>query len=770
MSVDPSAFPKVLTLYLALSQYPILAPDIRARMRQEIFKRGVISPEAFEAEVQEKAVQSQRLEGLGGPENEEPPDVWRQRTAIVRDNLTDFYFAYNLPYERFEQILKEVLSRRVQPEEILPSIHPELAPWDMLFAHGEAYETLPPAKQKLAEHHLKEIKVVLIKAMISDHLPYLGMAKEWFDIADLKAIRNRRIGRGKIGGKAAGLMLAECILRKSADPDLLSSLRFPQSWFLGADVFYQFAQLNRLLHFANQKYKPEDEIRAEFPAILEDFSRGAFPDEILESLRHLLDRAGDSPLIVRSSSLLEDSYGTSFAGKYDSYFCPNQGSPEQNLTDLAQAIKRIYASVYNPDVILYRRKVGLIDYDERMAILIQDAQGRRVGSYFLPDAAGVAFSHNPFRWSPRIDRQEGFLRMVYGLGTRAVERAGQDYTRLVALSHPSLRPEATASEIRRYSQRLVDLIHLEANTFKTLPASDILGPGTPGLRAIVQRFEQDEVRELVSLPPNLAGENLIITFDGLLRRTSFPQNMRRLLRTLEDAYAGPVDTEFVALLHEEDAGAPQVTIHLLQCRPQSRLHPKLATLPEDIPTERRIFYTRWMVPEGTVSGIRYVIYISPEAYKALDTLSERSQLAQLVGRLNRRLEGQTFILVGPGRWGSRSPEAGMPVGYGDIHNASALIELVDVGEGLAPSHGTHFFQDLVESQIFPLALDLSDPATEFRREFFEKGGNVLADLLPQEAAWASVVRVMDIHAATDGHLMDLVMDGEAGEALAYLTT
>jgi len=128
--------------------------------------------------------------------------------------------------------------------------------------------------------------------------------------------------------------------------------------------------------------------------------------------------------------------------------------------------------------------VGLIDYDERMAILIQDTQGRRVGSYFLPDAAGVAFSHNPFRWSPRIDRQEGFLRMVYGLGTRAVERAGQDYTRLVALSHPSLRPEATASEIRRYSQRLVDLIHLEANTFKTLPASDILGPGTPHRPAI----------------------------------------------------------------------------------------------------------------------------------------------------------------------------------------------------------------------------------------------------------------------------------------------
>ncbi|MGD8865342.1 MAG: PEP/pyruvate-binding domain-containing protein, partial [Anaerolineales bacterium] len=339
MTVDSGGFPKVLTLYLAISQYPILGPKIRERMRQELFQRGVITPEDFEAEAREKAVQSQIREGLGDSLGQEPTDSWRQRLGIIRDNLTDFYFAYNLPFEQFEKILKEVLSGRVPTEEVVLTIHPELAPWDMLFAQGEMYENSPPEKRESVAHHLKEIKVVLIKAMISDHLPYLAIAREWFDIADLKNIREHRIGRGKIGGKAAGVMLADTVLRKSADPELKPFLHVPPSWFLGADVFYQFSQVNGLLRFANQKYRTEEEIRTDYPAIESVFLDGQFPTEIVESLRSLLETVGSKPLIVRSSSLLEDSYGTSFAGKYESYFCANQGDPDQNLADLLNAVQ-----------------------------------------------------------------------------------------------------------------------------------------------------------------------------------------------------------------------------------------------------------------------------------------------------------------------------------------------------------------------------------------------------------------------------------------------
>ena len=768
MTVDSGGFPKVLTLYLAISQYPILGPHIRERMRQELFQRGVISPEDFETEAREKAVQSQIREGLADSLGQEPLDAWRQRLGIIRDNLTDFYFAYNLPFEHFEAILKEVLAGRMPTEDVVLTIHPELAPWDMLFAQGELYENSPPEKRESVKHHLKEIKVVLIKAMISDHLAYLAIAREWFDIADLQSIREHRVGRGKIGGKAAGVMLAHTVLRKSADPELKAYMHVPPSWFLGADVFYQFSQMNGLLRYANQKYRAEEEIRKDYPSIESTFLDGEFPLDIIDSIRSLLEVVGEAPLIVRSSSLLEDSYGTSFAGKYESYFCANQGDPEQNLADLLNAVKKIYASVYNPDVLLYRRKVGLIDYDERMAVLIQEVQGSKRGSYFLPDAAGVAFSRNEFRWSPRIDREAGFLRMVWGLGTRAVDHLGNDYPRLVALSHPGLRPEASPRDILRYSQHEVDLIDLSENTFRTLPVGEALKAPNPNLRWIVQRHEQGSLGDLMRNPTAPDSEDLVVTFEGLLSRTSLPGRMRQLLRTLEAAYHGPVDTEFTIDLRSGDDGKPEAHIHLLQCRPQSHLQDMEVELPQDVPEERILFTSHRMVPDGKVSDIHYVVYVCPKPYNELATPAQKSQIARLIGRINQRLEDERFILIGPGRWGSSNPDIGIPVGYGDIYHARALIEVADDEQAPEPSYGTHFFQDLVESHIFPLAVTAAERSSIFNRAFFEESENSLEKVLPEESNWATYVHLIDVRAQAPGNTLELIMDGEAGEAIAYL--
>jgi hypothetical protein len=768
MTVDSGGFPKVLTLYLAISQYPILGPKIRERMRQELFQRGVISPEDFETEAREKAVQSQIREGLGDSLGQEPSESWRQRLGIIRDNLTDFYFAYNLPFEQFEEILKEILSGRVPTEDVVLTIHPELAPWDMLFAQGEMYENSPPDKRESVEHHLKEIKVVLIKAMISDHLPYLAIAREWFDIADLKNIRGHRIGRGKIGGKAAGVMLADTVLRKSADLELKKFLHVPPSWFLGADVFYQFSQLNGLLRFANQKYRPEEEIRADYSTIEGIFLGGQFPADIVESLYDLLESVADAPLIVRSSSLLEDSYGTSFAGKYDSYFCANQGSLDENLDELLGAIKKIYASVYNPDVLLYRREVGLIDYDERMAVLIQEVQGSKRGRYFLPDGAGVAFSRNEFRWSPRIDREAGFLRLVWGLGTRAVEHLGNDYPRLVALSHPSLRPEASPRDILRYSQHEVDTIDLVDNTFRTVTIQEAFKAPNPSLRWIAQRHEQGSLGDLMRTPTAPDAEDLVITFESLLSRTELPGRMRQLLRTLEAAYKGPVDIEFTIKLEGGHAEKPEVHIHLLQCRPQSHLQQMDVELPTDVAEEQIVFTSHRMVPDGKVLDIEYVIYVHPGPYHEQATPAQKTRIARLIGHINHRLEGHRFILIGPGRWGSNNADIGIPVGYGDIYHARALIELAEGEQAPEPSYGTHFFQDLVEAHIFPLAVKAANADSSFNRAFFEDAENSLEELLPEESDWASFVHLIDVRKEHPGYALDLVMDGEAGEAIAYL--
>jgi hypothetical protein len=763
---------KALRIYLALIQYPILSTQIRAHMRRELFARGIISQQAFEAEVREQAIRSQAREALQDPFLEEPSDVWELRLIRVRDHLTDFYFAHNLPYDLFESLVREVLTERgAKAQELLVSFNPELAPQSMLFEQASYIETLPEAERAQTDARLREIKVVLIRTMISDQLAYVNIAKDWFTISDLRKIRAQKIGGGKIGGKSAGMLLAKRILEEVADDQLLRHVHIPESYFLGADVTYQYMSLNRLLHWSDQKYKSEEEIRSQFPQIQKDFLIGEFPLESLEKLRELLQKIGNKPLIVRSSSLLEDSFGTSFAGKYESHFCPNQGTLEQNLLHLVQSIKRIYASIFNPDALLYRHSKGLQDYDERMAILIQVVQGARMGRYFLPHAAGVAFSRNLFRWSPKIRREDGFMRMVWGLGTRAVDRVGNDYPRLVALSHPLMQPGASPEEIRRYSQQFVDLIDLEDNEFKTLPIKDVLDPNYPILRYIAQVDEDGYLAPIRSRIIDKDPRDLVLTYDELFRRTSLADRMRTILKILEENYRGPVDTEFTIHISNPDALHPQVDISLLQCRPQSHLQENKAQYPQSLNPADIIFSTQRVVPEGSIEGIRYVIFVPPEDYYAIDSSHKRAAVRQAICDLNALLSNQTFICLGPGRWGSTNPDLGVPVGYSDIYNTKALVEISGGGTGIAPepSFGTHFFQDLVEANIYPLAIYLDDENVEFNRKFFYKTPNQLGKFLPDRGQLDRYLRLIDVKAIRPNHTIKLIMDDEKSRAVAFLS-
>jgi hypothetical protein len=771
MTLPPVSTDRVLHIYLSLAQYPILSTQIRARMRRELFNRGVITSQAFEAEIREKAIQSQALEGLHNPFGEEPTDVWELRLMRIREHMTDFYFAYNLPYSLFEQLVRETFSERgAQAKDLLISFNPELAPQNMLFEQAVAIEKMPKEERQQAEARLQEIKVVLIRTMISDQLAYVKIAKEWFTIADLQEIRNRKIGGGKIGGKAAGMLLAARILSDVAGDEVRASLRIPESYFLGADLMYTFLALNGLIHWADQKYKLEEQILAEYSTIQKEFLAGQFPPDILEKLRGLLDHVGNKPLIVRSSSLLEDNLGTSFAGKYESHFCPNQGTPEENLRNLTQAIQHIYASILNPDALLYRRAKGLQDYDERMAILIQVVQGEQYGRYYMPHAAGVAFSRNLYRWSPQIRRDDGFLRLVWGLGTRAVDRVGNDYPRLVALSHPMLHPEASPKAIRRYSQQYVDLIDLEDNQFKSLPIRQVIEPRYPLMRYL---FQVDQGGYLVPMRVMLRESDagsLVLTFDEFLRRTPLARRMTRMLQLLEQHYEGPVDTEFTVSVVDPNAVNPEIEITLLQCRPQSHLMESVARLPAQLREEDIVFSTRRMAPQGRVSRIEYIIFVEPDGYYHLATPLARARIGRVIGRLNAALAGKTFVCIGPGRWGTNNPDLGVKIGYGDIYHTRALVELSGTGVGPhpEPSFGTHFFQDLVESNIYPLAIDLDDEDTIFRHDFFYDAPDRLADFLPEEADLPACLRLIAVESYRPGYHLELVMDDEQGRSAAYL--
>jgi hypothetical protein len=771
----PSTSPdNILQIYLALADYPILAPSIRAHMRAELFQRGVITPQAFETEARDKAIRSQAREAIHNPFAEETTDVWNIRLDRVRDHLTDFYFAYNLPYDLFEQIVRNTLmDQGAEGDGLLVSFNPELAPQPMLFEHAAAIEKLPPEKRSLFEARLQEVKVVLIRTLISDQLAYVNVAKEWFSISDLSDIRRRKIGQGKIGGKAAGMLLAARILNSIGGEEIRQHLRTPESYFLGADNSYDFVSFNNLSHWNDQKYKPEAQIRADHPLIQRDFLNGQFPPESRAELRRLLGQIGPRPIIVRSSSLLEDNFGTSFAGKYESYFCPNQAGLEENLVALTQAIARIYASMFNPDAMLYRRAKGLLDYDERMAILIQVVEGQQFGKYYLPDAAGVAFSRNLFRWSPQIRREDGFVRLVWGMGTRAVDRVGNDYPHLVALSHPLLHPESSPEATRRYSQQFVDLIDLEANQFITLPVSEVLSARYPILRYLAQVDEGGFLSTIHSSRIEGGADRLVLTFHELLRRTPLARLLRKMLQTLEKHYHSPVDTEFTLRIIDPQALQPSVEICLLQCRPQSQLKDSAVRLPTGLNPDDIVFATRGVVPQGFVNDIGWVLFVSPQGYFNLPTPSARAELGHAISQLNNLLDGEVYICVGPGRWGTVNPDLGVHIAYGDIYNTRALVELAGVDIGMAasePSFGTHFFQDLVEANIYPLAIPMDDVDVSFNRKFFYDTPNCLSDWAPEFARLENCLRLIEVSAFRPGSQLDLVMDDEQGRAVAFFVT
>ncbi len=772
----PRSKTPAIDIYIRLAHYPVLADKIRARMRHELFSRGIIDEIVFEAQVREKAIESQRRERLTDPYGQEDTHIWQKRKARVRDFQTDALFADNLGSVLLDQIIQEVLLNQPSPSVSSGlNFNPEISPWEVLFRQGEIYEQLPKDEFERSQHHLEEIKVVLIKRLISDQLPYIGVAKRVFTINDLRYIYNRRIGNGKIGGKAAGLMLAWRILQQQHGDgnDIHPYIGIPESYFIGTEVIYEFRLMNGLDHYMNQKYREIEEIREEYPRIVEAHLAGDFSPGVIKQLRAVLADIGDSPLIVRSSSLLEDNFGYAFAGKYNSYFCPNQGTEEENLIDLLNAVRRVFASTLNPDAILYRQKHGLIDYDERMAILIQKAVGKPYRDFYFPVLAGVAFSQNPFRWNNQIRREDGFLRLVWGFGTRAVDRVSNDYPRLIALSHPQLRPETTTKAIRQYSQWYIDVIDVKNNSFETVHVLDILDGKYPYLRYIASVSRDDYLQEILSTAALQRDDELILTFNGVTKDRRFVNLMRTALQRLESAYGRPVDVEFVVDILP---GYPQTEyrLHVLQCRPLSqRAEDRAVTIPRNIPPEKVLFTSNRLVPDGRAEGVRYIVFIDPQSYYDLHDTTTKHELARAIGRLNKRLENDSFILMGPGRWGSVNLDLGVHVTYGDIFNTKVLIEIAIAHDGHIPelSYGTHFFQDLVEAGIHSLALHLGGDSREadFKWDFFNDTANHLAEVLPEDAALDRYLKVIDLDRLPGSPRLNVLMNGANEEAIGYLS-
>jgi len=635
--------------------------------------------------------------------------------------------------------------------------------WERAFADGE--DVLDQVKAGVcAPEREQDMFRRLCRMMVSRDPVIKSLLKRYMRLEDILEIRRRMIGTGLIGGKTVGMLLARRILQSNS-PRFVELLEAHDSFYVGSDVFFTYLVRNGVWWVREKQRNPDTFLEGSELA-RQRILTGQFPDYIVKQFDQMLGYFGQAPIIVRSSSLLEDNFGNSFAGKYESVFCPNQGPRERRLEDFLSAVRTIYASSMSEKALRYRAQKGLLEQDEQMALLVMRVSGAIHGHYFYPHAAGVGFSFNPYVWNENIDPKAGVVRLVFGLGTRAVDRSDDDYTRVVALNAPDRRPEVNFEEVRQYAQRRVDFLDLDANRLVSGHFLDVIAasPDVP-----VRLFASTDSGSSWGME-GASRPTWVLTFEKLLSSTAFVDDMKTMLQVLHDAYHYPVDVEFTLNFLDDN----DYRIHVVQCRPLPiKGMDTLAPVPIDVPSERRI-----IAASGAVIGhSRHIrldrfIYVVPDVYRQL-TIQERHEVARLIGRLNLTIApngSENVMVLGAGRWGTSCPSLGIPVVFADINRIAVVCEIVAMHENLVPdvSLGTHFLNELIEMDMLYLALFPKKGDNYLADDFFEVNPNRLVDHIPEAEQWTDVIKVIhadDVAGAEEG--ISLAADAFKQKVVCY---
>ena len=578
-------------------------------------------------------------------------------------------------------------------------------------------------------------------------------------LQDLLDIKARMIGVGRIGGKATGMILSRLIVEKNL-PDMAAILEPHDSFYISSNLYYTFLIRNRCWGLKIKQRKQNGYFTVA-EIIKEKILEGSFSDNIREQFRRMLEYFGQSPIIVRSSSLLEDGFGNAFAGKYESVFCVNKGPLEERLVAFEDAVRKVYASTMDESVLEYRLLRGLSSADEQMALLVQRVSGSLFDDLYMPAAAGVAFSYNSYRWNKSIDPEAGMVRIVMGLGTRAVDRVDGDYPRIASLDNPAMQA-LNSKYVSDHSQKKVDVLDLSINAHTTIGLDEMAGKFSDWFKAIMIERDYEKDRDLKEL--GITNNVTFTTCDHILTKTGFVSDIRKVLAAVQKEYDYPVDMEF-ALNMSKDG---KYVINLLQCRP---LQVGGAGIRMDIPKlpEEKVFFH---LDGGTMGGayfaeIDVVVRIDPKAYYE-HPYNRKSYIATLIGHVNQYYKDQdkVIMLMVPGRIGTSSPELGVPVKFAEISSIGIICEVSYEGAGYMPelSYGSHLFQDLVEADIFYASIfENKNTTVSYTPGFFEGMENMLAAIAGEEegAEYEEIVQVYDMM----GRNLKIVSDVKTGETL-----
>ncbi|MBN2160801.1 MAG: phosphoenolpyruvate synthase [Spirochaetes bacterium] len=584
----------------------------------------------------------------------------------------------------------------------------------------------------------------LCRMLIGRDEKILRLAQEYLVLEDFLEMKDHLTGTGYIGGKAVGMLIARKILLGKNRQKWERLQEAHDSFYIGSDVFYTYIVHNGWWDLF-MKHKTDEGYFTAAEALRQAIPGGEFPDEIKEAFRQINEYFGQSPIIVRSSSLLEDAYGNAFAGKYESLFLVNQGSPEDRFEEFEMAVKSIFASVMSDEALSYRMTKGLQKNDEQMGLLVMRVSGSYHGNIFFPDMAGVGLSYNHYIWNAEMHPESGMLRHVIGLGTRAVNRVEGDYPAIIALDHPLLKPQAGVADARKYSQRNIDVLNIAENRLETVDASFYFNSCRDGVKTCAG-VRDSETEEKLRERGMADAESWLVNFDDFIINTPFVKDMQMILKILEETYENPVDIEYTLNFTADG----NYRINLLQCRPQQiRWREETTEVPVDVPDERIFFRAESNFFGGNImTNIKWIIFIDPLKYSDLP-LTEKYDVARCIGRINKLIEKPKeapVMLVGPGRWGTTTPSLGVPVKYFEINNVSIIVEIAFMRDDLIPevSYGTHFFQDLVENDTYYIAIVPDRENPNFSRGLLDSYPDITAHIIPDDAAHHGAIRIIDV--------------------------
>ena len=570
------------------------------------------------------------------------------------------------------------------------------------------------------------------------------LIKQVFTPEDYFEIHDRMIGTGMIGGKACGMLLSRKLV-EHCRPEIFPRIEPHDSWYIGSDVFYTFIVDNGFWDL-RVKQRTAEGYFALAGESAQKFVEGTFSKEIEEEFLRILEYYGNTPVIVRSSSILEDGFGNAFAGKYDSVFCAGTGSLAERLRVFEDAVRTVYASSMSLSALDYRKRRGLDARDEQMAILVQRVSGSLYEDCFLPCAAGVGYSLSPYRFS--ADHPDGgMLRLVMGLGTAAVDRRTGSYPRMVMLEDPDRVLLTSSAERHQFSQRLIDAVSLKSGEVEGVSPESIRKKLPAYLTRMLLSHDWDTERELRER--GMDREILYVSCEGVVKNRSVMEDMKQILELLQECYQNPVDIEYTINIAPDG----EYVIDLLQCRPLSLTREgDRIEVPEAAP--ERIILETVKVSMGFSRSFAadVVVVIDPIRYYQMP-YRDKPMARDVLSAVNWKLRGmhKKMVLLTPGRICTSSPELGVPSAFSDISEFDLIGEVSETEAGYLPelSYGSHIFQDLVEAEILYTAVFQDGSTLQYHPELLSVFPDELACYTSHAEQLSGIIHVY----GTDGKVM-----------------